>query len=238
MKLFNFKNEIEQKHGRGVQVHKAPGELPGKMTVYRLHELQVEVRGIDGTGILLHADDRPPCPELILRIIIAFTVKGDPFPDLFCDFLKGMGEPPERIPSPLRLINQIEQALAMRRSVSQFTNEALKPTQISQLAWAGQGITETQRGLRTAASIGGIYPIDLIFATHEGTFAYNPAEHRLEQISDQDIRITSLLTNTLLFERTLHFWHLMDLMKHYHIYSYHISSPFLQGRDLRSGPRN
>jgi protease I len=83
----------------------------------------------------------------------------------------------------------LEQALSKRRSVSQFTNEALKPSQISQLAWAGQGITEPQQGLRTAPSVGNLFPIELIFVTPEGTFAYNPTEHRLEQISDQDIRI-------------------------------------------------
>ena len=83
----------------------------------------------------------------------------------------------------------LEQALAKRRNVSQFTNEALKPSQISQLAWAGQGITETQQGLRTAPTIGGLFPIELIFATQEGIFAYNPMEHRLEQISDLDVRI-------------------------------------------------
>lgn len=83
----------------------------------------------------------------------------------------------------------LEQALAKRRTVNQFTNEALKPSQISQLAWAGQGITETQQGLRTAPSAGGLFPIELIFANQEGIFAYNPTEHRLEQISDQDVRI-------------------------------------------------
>jgi len=83
----------------------------------------------------------------------------------------------------------LEQALAKRRTVSQFTNEALKPSQISQLAWAGQGITEPQQGLRTAPTIGGLFPIELIVATQEGVFAYNPTEHRLEQISDQDVRI-------------------------------------------------
>ncbi|MBN2313293.1 MAG: DJ-1/PfpI family protein [Sedimentisphaerales bacterium] len=84
----------------------------------------------------------------------------------------------------------LQQALAKRRSVTQFTNEALKPSDISQLAWAGQGITETQKGLRTAPSLGEIYPIDLIFVTQEGTFTYDPTEHRLEQLSDQDIRIS------------------------------------------------
>ncbi|MEJ2701513.1 MAG: DJ-1/PfpI family protein [Sedimentisphaerales bacterium] len=82
-----------------------------------------------------------------------------------------------------------EQVLAKRRSVVRFTNEDLKPSQISQLAWAGQGITEPQMGLRTAPSIGNVFPIDLILATREGTFAYNPTQNTLEQISAQDIRV-------------------------------------------------
>jgi len=81
-----------------------------------------------------------------------------------------------------------EEALAKRRSVRLFANKPLEPEQISQLAWAGQGITETQRGLRTAPSAGETYPIDLYFATPEGLFVYRPAEHSLEQTSDQDIR--------------------------------------------------
>jgi len=81
-----------------------------------------------------------------------------------------------------------EEALAKRRSVRLFANKPLEPEQISQLAWAGQGITETQRGLRTAPSAGETYPIDLYFATQEGLFVYRPAEHSLEQTSDQDIR--------------------------------------------------
>ena len=81
-----------------------------------------------------------------------------------------------------------EEALAKRRSVRLFANKPLESEQISQLAWAGQGITETQRGLRTAPSAGATYPIDLYFATPEGMFVYRPAEHSLEQTSDQDIR--------------------------------------------------
>jgi protease I len=73
--------------------------------------------------------------------------------------------------------------------VTQFTNEALKPSQISQLAWAGQGITEPQKGLRTAPSPGDIHPIELIFVTQEGTFVYHPTENSLEQIGDQDVRV-------------------------------------------------
>jgi protease I len=56
------------------------------------------------------------------------------------------------------------------------------------LAWAGQGITEPNRGLRTAPSAGDLYPIKLYFATQDGLFVYQPQEHGLEQIFGQDIR--------------------------------------------------
>jgi SagB-type dehydrogenase family enzyme len=82
----------------------------------------------------------------------------------------------------------LEEALARRRSVRQFSSEPVKRSQISQLAWAGQGITEPQRGLRTAPSAGAIYPIELLFTTQDGIFVYRPADHSLLQIADQDIR--------------------------------------------------
>ncbi|NQT03755.1 MAG: nitroreductase family protein [Planctomycetes bacterium] len=81
-----------------------------------------------------------------------------------------------------------EEALSKRRSVRLFANKPLESEQIGQLAWAGQGITEKQRGLRTAPSAGETYPIELYFATEEGLFVYRPAEHSLEQTSDKDIR--------------------------------------------------
>ncbi len=81
-----------------------------------------------------------------------------------------------------------EEALAKRRSVRLFSNKPLETEQISQLAWAGQGITDQQRGLRTAPSAGATYPIELFFATEEGLFTYRPAEHSLEQTSTQDVR--------------------------------------------------
>ncbi len=83
----------------------------------------------------------------------------------------------------------LEEALAKRRSVRRFSNQPLKWAQIGQLAWAGQGITDPQRGLRTAPSAGSIYPIELFFATQEGLYAYRPADHSLEQVSDQDLRV-------------------------------------------------
>jgi len=81
-----------------------------------------------------------------------------------------------------------EQALAKRRSVRQFTSQPLKFTRIGQLAWAGQGITEPQKGLRTAPSAGAVYPIELYFATPEGLFVYRPDQHSLEETLNQDVR--------------------------------------------------
>jgi len=100
--------------------------------------------------------------------------------------------------SPIRVIQlpepsltgpmSFEEVLAKRRSVRHFTNQPLNFTQIGQLAWAGQGITEKEKALRTAPSAGAIYPIKLYFATQDGVFVYNPYEHSLEQTSSLDVR--------------------------------------------------
>jgi protease I len=98
--------------------------------------------------------------------------------------LKIIQLPEVRVTGPISL----EQSLAKRRSVRLFRSEPLKHSQIGQLAWAGQGITERERGLRTAPSAGEIYPIDLYFGISDGLFVYRPLDHSLEQIFDQDIR--------------------------------------------------
>jgi len=81
-----------------------------------------------------------------------------------------------------------EEALAKYRIVRQFTSQPLSLLQIGQLAWAGQGVTEQQRSSRAASPVNASYPITLYFATQDGTFAYNPRQHSLEQISEQDAR--------------------------------------------------
>ncbi|MBN2456184.1 MAG: DJ-1/PfpI family protein [Sedimentisphaerales bacterium] len=84
--------------------------------------------------------------------------------------------------------SSLEEVLAGRRSVHQFSGRQLSSAQIGQLAWAGQGITEKQRGFRTAPSAGAIYPMELYFATKNGLFLYKPNQHSLEQILDKDLR--------------------------------------------------
>jgi protease I len=82
----------------------------------------------------------------------------------------------------------LEQAIASRRSIREFANTPLSFVQIGQLAWAGQGVTDKQKGLRTAPSAGAIYPITLYFATPEGLFVYEPDKHILQMVSGDDVR--------------------------------------------------
>ncbi len=82
----------------------------------------------------------------------------------------------------------LEQTLAKRRSVRSYSSRPLDLTQISQLAWAAQGITEKTKGFRTAPSAGAVYPIKLYFATPDGLFIYQPLGHSLEKVSAQDLR--------------------------------------------------
>lgn len=82
----------------------------------------------------------------------------------------------------------LEQTLSLRRSVRNFSDSTLDYTQISQLAWSAQGITDFNRGFRTAPSAGAIFPMQLFFAIPEGLFIYEPHNHSLKQVLAQDIR--------------------------------------------------
>ena len=81
----------------------------------------------------------------------------------------------------------LEEALARRRSVREFTREALTERELSQLLWAAQGITHAE-GLRTAPSAGALYPLEIYLATAMGFYHYEPCGHRLVQLSDRDLR--------------------------------------------------
>jgi SagB-type dehydrogenase family enzyme len=82
----------------------------------------------------------------------------------------------------------IESVLARRRSVREFSGKKLTFSQIGQLAWAGQGITDSTTGFRTAPSAGALYPMALYIAINDGLFVYVPQNHSLEQVLSTDIR--------------------------------------------------
>lgn len=91
--------------------------------------------------------------------------------------------PEPRLESELSL----EEAIARRRSVREFTEESLSREEISQLLWAAQGITDP-RGLRSAPSAGALYPLELYVATSEGAYHYLPRGHALQVVGEEDRR--------------------------------------------------
>jgi protease I len=56
------------------------------------------------------------------------------------------------------------------------------------LCWAGQGITDKERGYRAAPSAWAAYPIDLYLVMPDGLFVYRPEGHSLEQVQTGDLR--------------------------------------------------
>jgi len=81
----------------------------------------------------------------------------------------------------------LEETLARRRSVRQYTDQPLTMEEISQLLWAAQGVTRDW-GARTAPSAGALYPLEVYVATPEGLYHYLPDGHRAEVLSQQDLR--------------------------------------------------
>lgn len=88
----------------------------------------------------------------------------------------------------------LEKAIAARRSVRDYADKPLTTAQVSQLLWAGQGITEPRRGLRAAPSAGACYPMSLYLVAgrveglEPGIYLYSPSGHLLQKKSSGDCR--------------------------------------------------
>ena len=89
------------------------------------------------------------------------------------------------LPAPdLESSYSIEEALANRRTRRDFDNSELSVSDLSQMLWAAQGITD-EKGHRTAPSGHSVYPIELFVAISNvkgvdaGLYVYLPEEHRL-----------------------------------------------------------
>jgi SagB-type dehydrogenase family enzyme len=87
----------------------------------------------------------------------------------------------------------LEEALAHRRSVREFVPGALTLDEVSQLVWAAHGATGP--GHRTAPSAGATYPLEVYLVAGDvkdlsaGVYRYLPGQHRLEAVSNGDIRV-------------------------------------------------
>ncbi len=91
------------------------------------------------------------------------------------------------LPQPVRESTvSIEEALEKRRSVRDFTQEAVSLEALGQLLWAAQGIT-SDAGKRTAPSAGATYPLEIYVVVERvdgldaGIYHYVPDTHALVQ---------------------------------------------------------
>jgi SagB-type dehydrogenase family enzyme len=87
----------------------------------------------------------------------------------------------------------LEQCLHRRRCRRKFSPQPLTLQEISQLAWAAQGITSS-RGHRACPSAGALYPLELLIIAGNvqemaaGAYRYSPRGHALGLIVPGDMR--------------------------------------------------
>ncbi|MBW1784162.1 MAG: SagB/ThcOx family dehydrogenase [Deltaproteobacteria bacterium] len=88
----------------------------------------------------------------------------------------------------------IEKSLLERRSIRNYSEKDVTLGELSQLLWAAQGVT-SPRGFRTAPSAGALYPLEIAIVAGRvtglapGVYRYEPGDHELVKISDQDSRV-------------------------------------------------
>lgn len=79
----------------------------------------------------------------------------------------------------------VEKAINQRRSIRDYVNKTLTLTEIAQLLWAAQGITDKATGKRVAPSAGATYPLEIYLVAGNveglspGLYKYRPHEHDL-----------------------------------------------------------
>jgi SagB-type dehydrogenase family enzyme len=87
----------------------------------------------------------------------------------------------------------LQKLLQQRRSLRKFEDAPLALSEIGQILWAGQGITDPA-GLRTAPSAGALYPLELYLIAGEvegvapGIYRYSPGSHHLIRTAEGDLR--------------------------------------------------
>ena len=99
-----------------------------------------------------------------------------------------------KLPEPkLKGDVSLEETLHQRRSLREYTDEALTLEEVSQLLWAAQGVTAPWGG-RTAPSEGALYPLEVYVAVGNvenlaaGVYKYKPERHVLTQVKNTDVR--------------------------------------------------
>ncbi len=93
-----------------------------------------------------------------------------------------------KLPEPKFTNKSIEECIQQRRSIRSFEDKTLSLQEISNILWVAQGITDNERGYRSAPSAGATYPLILYYATKDGLFKYIPESHGIKQTIKKDLR--------------------------------------------------
>jgi SagB-type dehydrogenase family enzyme len=94
------------------------------------------------------------------------------------------------LPKPTISDTYLEEAIEERRSVRIYSKEGISLDELSQLLWAGQGITDPLGDFRAAPSAGALYPIELYIVPNNvkgaecGIYHYEPKEHKLVLVKE------------------------------------------------------
>ena len=105
---------------------------------------------------------------------------------------------PIQLPSPSQKGSvSLEEAIARRRSIRDFTPQPLSQSQLSQILWAAGGITNTRGRYRAVPSAGATYPLEsfivcgsnCIEGIGAGIYHYNIDSHSLTLHYEGDARL-------------------------------------------------
>jgi SagB-type dehydrogenase family enzyme len=91
----------------------------------------------------------------------------------------------------------LEKAIRVRRTVRSFDGKMLSQSQLSQLLWSAQGITEQGGFKRAAPSAGALYPMDIyavvgagcVEGLNPGVYRYEPDSHSISPGRGKDARV-------------------------------------------------
>lgn len=87
----------------------------------------------------------------------------------------------------------LEETLSKRRSIREYSSESLSLSEVSQLLWSAQGVTDS-RGRRTTPSAGALYPLRVYLVAgnvtrlSQGLYLYLPNQHGLHKLKGGDLR--------------------------------------------------
>jgi len=101
------------------------------------------------------------------------------------------------LPSPIyKGSMSLEEAIARRRSIRDFTPDPISLLQLSQILWSAQGISDSSEGFRMAPSAGATYPLEIfvvcgsssIEKIDNGIYHYQVDSHSLTLHLKGDVR--------------------------------------------------